>query len=369
MIKINLRDDYLDEIIEGIFLKLAKSIIEKLQDVNLELYDDMNNLKPINLDNIYKFLISKNFYKYNYNIYSNNHYITDAMIKDWLALPCDRVISSLIDPNCKSNEKYKEFNRKYSFCCKEFFCNLKEFQKINKKITSKNKENFLKEYYPLYSQMVKAFSYDLLTEEDRDILISKMNINVCPYCNMNYTLNYLKNSKIKATADVDHFYVKSYYPLYSLCLYNFVPSCQICNSRLKLDKIMNVETHIYPHDNNFGDKGTFVISNLCEYIINEDDRVDIKLNVIADNNKINNSNELFQLEERYKFFESTARDLLDKVMEYNSLYQKELSELMGDISTVDIKSLIFGEKLTEKEILNVSLGKFRMDLLKDFGIF
>lgn len=156
MIKINLKGDYIDESVKGIFLKLANSIIPNLQGINFELYDARNTKIPITEENIYQFLISKDFYKYNYKVYGNFEGITNEIIKDWLALPCGNAISSLYKPRITSKEHYKDFFEKHNSYNKEFFDNLKLFQQNNNNITAKNKPNFLKINYPSYYSIVNC---------------------------------------------------------------------------------------------------------------------------------------------------------------------------------------------------------------------
>ena len=60
-----------------------------------------------------------------------------------------------------------------------------------------------------------------------------ININTCFYCNKTYTNSYEIGNMKKSQFDIDHFIPKSRCPLFSLSLYNFVPSCQVCNSRIK----------------------------------------------------------------------------------------------------------------------------------------
>lgn len=376
MIKINIEEDYIDVKINTIFNELAKSIVKKLKGVQIDFYDEEDTLVAINEVNIYNFLTSKNFSKYDYKIYGKRETISNEIVRDWLTLQCGGAISSVLKPRNNSNIQYKEFYNKYRSVSGEFFSYLEEFNeqlKVNPnkshKISIENKREFLEKYYPSYYCMVDAFTYKLLKDVDRDIILSKMNVNVCPYCNMNYTLNYNKNNKIKASADLDHFYVKSLYPLYALCLYNFIPSCSICNSRLKVDSNMTIDTYIYPHENAFSDQGVFTITNLIEYLIGACDYMEIKLSNLSEDDRIKKSSELFQLEHRYQYFETLAEELLNKVGVYNDFYQKELNTLLQEFNHMDIRTLIFGKKLTEEEILNESLGKFRMDLLKDFGVY
>ena len=61
----------------------------------------------------------------------------------------------------------------------------------------------------------------------------KLDITSCFYCESAYTGVYSDKGKIKRTFDIDHFFQKEQYPIFALSLYNFVPCCQVCNSRVK----------------------------------------------------------------------------------------------------------------------------------------
>lgn len=63
-------------------------------------------------------------------------------------------------------------------------------------------------------------------------------IKTCVYCNSAYINSYEISKGIKKQQfDLDHFIPKSACPLFALSLYNFVPSCQVCNSRIKNSKL------------------------------------------------------------------------------------------------------------------------------------
>lgn len=61
----------------------------------------------------------------------------------------------------------------------------------------------------------------------------KLKIYSCFYCDAAYTGVFSTDEEVRRTFDVDHFFPKSEYPVFCLSLYNFVPSCQVCNSRVK----------------------------------------------------------------------------------------------------------------------------------------
>lgn len=67
---------------------------------------------------------------------------------------------------------------------------------------------------------------------------------VCPYCNRNYV-----NNRGKALgSEMDHFYNKKEYPMFAISLYNFIPSCSICNrikgiKELKINPFLRNDTN------------------------------------------------------------------------------------------------------------------------------
>lgn len=81
--------------------------------------------------------------------------------------------------------------------------------------------------------------YDYFSNEIAKFLISNENsdlytINTCYYCNRAYINSYEVSKDCKKRQfDLDHFIPKKECPIFALSLYNFVPSCQICNSRVK----------------------------------------------------------------------------------------------------------------------------------------
>ena len=140
---------------------------------------------------------------------------------------------------------------------------LSEWMNANQKqsIKSEDKQEFLKqnykqeyEVYEINNKINKIFDYDKFTKGDSKIgwgrheLLVMLGIEACPYCNRNYITYYEEENKKKTTADLDHYYPKSKYPFLALSLYNFIPSCKICNSLFKRDN--NVQS-LYPYEEGF----------------------------------------------------------------------------------------------------------------------
>ncbi len=374
MIKINLSDEYIhDSEVAKVFEKIAEKVYNTGKSANYSFLYKAHSI-PFEKVNILKFLLSKDFYDYQLLIPGKNgDEVSSLAINDWLALPkCSP--STILNDRSNANILVRKFHSKY-MSKGNFSNNIEEFIKANhtNKITNKWLGNFVFEYYNSYLSLQNIFSYEFLDDEDRHSIVSKMNVSVCPYCNMNYTIKYYNtHGNIKATADIDHFYPKSIYPIYSLCLFNFVPSCQVCNSRLKASRNTTVQTHVLPHKDSFDGKAHFAISNFWEVYMQtrKENTPNVTLYQHAEDVKCINSGELFQIENRYKELAHIAEEWLEKTKVYNESFRGELSSLLGDEwSETALKSFVFGNKLTEAEMLNTSLGKFKNDLLKQFGIF
>ena len=76
---------------------------------------------------------------------------------------------------------------------------------------------------------------------NRHTFVQELDVRVCPYCNRQYITSFYKNEHKVTTADVDHYYPKTQYPLLSMNFFNLVPSCSVCNSRLKGRKKVGIE--------------------------------------------------------------------------------------------------------------------------------
>ena len=205
---------------------------EKIKEEHSEWYSD--NILP-NIRNAYEFIESQKSKSYS--------------MKKYLEL-----LKKIID-------KGKDF-----IIQKELFLDYenKEIDKIIKIMKKKNKKsksileirfeklNISEEYLPN-----QLFCYKKLQTGNknwnRHKLLSLIGIEICPYCQRNYISSYEENNDEKTTADLDHFYPKSLYPFLALSLYNFIPSCQICNSRFKGNK--DTRDSVYLYEEGFDELG------------------------------------------------------------------------------------------------------------------
>lgn len=170
-----------------------------------------------------------------------------------------------------------------------------------------------------------------------------LEIHTCHYCDMAYVNAYkLKGKEKKAQFDLDHVLDKGKCPLLGLSFFNFVPSCQVCNSRIKskkqlykdirLMKKLSPSSKLYDFEN----KVTIEVKpkdDVCSTIGFEkrmDDYI-IKFNTYLDPD-YDKEVEAFYLEDRYRYHKCEALRLLDLKERYTDARILELARMIvGDL--------------------------------------
>ncbi len=245
----------------------------------------------------------------------------------------------------------------------------------------------LEKYYndnsPFKDQIVKLFDYEKFAREKRHEVISMMNVRVCPYCQRNYITNYIGSEESnKTTADLDHFYCQEKYPFLALSLYNFIPSCQICNSRLKGSVSAYEEKLLYPYEESFEDsrfKAVFKTDKkLLEEILsgNAEFRVELNIEDYLDEEsrqRVQKTIETFCLNEIYSTSHNNyIKSLIENLEEYPEGKYIEISEIFGEeIDEIKIKSEL--REIVEKPYKDrieagEPLAKLTKDILEELEI-
>lgn len=183
---------------------------------------------------------------------------------------------------------------------------------------------------------------------------------VCPYCNRNYI-----NTRDRSLgAEMDHFYNKDTFPMFSISLYNFIPSCSTCN-RIKGTKTLKIN----PYLRNDIQKVKFdLITDLDGYRIEIKQDQDGNLYTLAETEDLKNDLiDILKLDEAYKVHKIEVREMLDREKEYNEKYREDLKNMFsGEGIEIDkkIDALIYGDIVftSEDDLINKSLGKFKKDV-------
>ena len=230
----------------------------------------------------------------------------------------------------------------------------------------------------------QLFCYKKLQTRNKDWnrhkLLSLIGIEICPYCQRNYISSYEENNSKKTTADLDHFYPKSLYPFLALSLYNFIPSCQICNSRFKGNK--NTRDSVYLYEEGFDELGVkfktseeVIVEILGEGYSDFHVKIDYEnLKDEEDKKKVKNSIDNLGLDKVYeKSHNQYIQNLLYNIEKYPENYLENCGEIFeNDDDKKKQLEEYFKDIVKEpyrKRIENGDpLAKLTKDILEEFDI-
>lgn len=263
----------------------------------------------------------------------------------------------------------QNFEKDYSILRRFFLSTPKEHIELSQKIFNikKNTKNFFLRKYDSFRRM-KASE-----------IVEALGIKTCPYCNKNFIDIYInKSGQKKLNGDMDHYLPKSKYPYLSICLYNLIPVCKSCNQEKGKNPSEKLHFHPYGDSGNFGYsfKTIFDEENIdLNYIYGLSNNFKIELDCTG-NEYMENSKEIFHLEDKYKNSKEQAKSIIRSAYIYNSRYIRDMLKdyfiNSNDESCVklgceeEIAKLIFDYE--EEESINRPLGKLKYDLLKEFGV-
>lgn len=364
MIKIFLKEELeripeIKEIVEEVATKVLNECVEK--NIDLQCIYNGKSFDLNDKQNLKQFFSARDFYEYEFadekeksirEAFEHSRKMIQNVLKRennfWVQeTPWEKDIVRLL-----AHGKVKETDRMG--------------QVIRKLMEPENAKN-------LKSFVLKAkvvFDYDNMIDSEQKVkIINAIGQEVCPYCNMTYIKGYFDGERKWALADLDHFYLKSIYPEYSLCLYNFIPCCINCNSRLKRSKNMDREKYIYPYQDSFEGKADFKVGNLGKVLL-EKQQLSLELDIYKDlMQRVKNSSEIFQIEERYKEHTDKAEDLIEKAMFYKKEYRSEIEEMLKERKFLPIKRMVFGKEISEEDMTQIAFGKLKRDILRQLGIY
>lgn len=239
------------------------------------------------------------------------------------------------------------------------------------------KEDFLKrnkkviEYMAVKNPLAKSVLGDVFVTAYNDFcqkqtayaVMKKLQVNVCPYCNRQYTFTVDGNKKTRP--EFDHFYDKASYPLLALSFFNLVSSCHTCNHVKRNDEAaVNPYFHGFEHgfrvvakDKSFhGDVMTLKAAAL---------KIDLDKRSLDEKKNM----ETFGLDDLYNQHIDYVESIMDRVKSYNSSVEQALVDSFQGAGNnpQDVADFVWQPY---KEIIrnNWPLSKLTKDLLRQFGI-
>ena len=207
-------------------------------------------------------------------------------------------------------------------------------------------------------------------EYDAYDLASKLQVNVCPYCNINSTFTVIQEGNKKITRpEFDHFYDKDTHPILALSFYNLIPSCHICNSTLKGTEKFSVESHLNPYSDSFDEVAKFKLK--IEKSTFYHSIKGFNLTLESEDRRANKNIESFELETLYQNHKDIVLELIQKEAIYNESYLDELlTQYEGTLfkNREDLQRLISGGYVSDEEIGKRPLSKLIKDISGELGL-
>lgn len=199
-----------------------------------------------------------------------------------------------------------------------------------------------------------------------------LKVRTCAYCNRQYVTYLPKINKSNngdeqkggIRPDIDHYWSQHLYPHFSMSLYNWVPSCKICNSSLKRDREIVIDNKTL-YEMNFANEFKF----RAEGIVDGDIRIKITKEKI--DKSAEDLLELFRMEDQYQAHNNIAKDFIRKKIIYNkdmiNAIRSNSCEYIAKES-IDLLPLIVGFS-REENIDKEALGKLKCDLAKQMNLY
>ncbi|KMY28269.1 hypothetical protein ACZ11_23840 [Lysinibacillus xylanilyticus] len=126
------------------------------------------------------------------------------------------------------------------------------------------KKIFIKAYRN-FKDSSQFFEYEgNLIEWNAYRYVESLNTKICPYCHAQY-INPIRNNRAlngagkQARPHLDHFIPISMFPIFSISLYNLVPSCYYCNSYFKSNYYTDFDNCFSPYEKEIEHAFTFSI--------------------------------------------------------------------------------------------------------------
>ena len=274
--------------------------------------------------------------------------------------PTDKITLEEIFNYFKENkiEDFHNIFEKISFKCL-IIGNFRAIKKIKESLKSIKKNdgiNFIFNYTNLQSNTIKPFFEDNLL------------ISTCYYCNIDFINVYSKKKVKKNKFTLDHYFDKSTYPYLALSLYNLIPSCYTCNSKLKGTIEFN---NLSPSSKkyNFDEKVKFKVklATSCNDLHIKSKRdIDLELKEMYSKD-YNVFIEKMFLNERYAIHKDIVYEMIEKAELYPESRLKELQNLTG-IPFQQIKKDIFNLVDENEDLSKKPFSKLIKDISDELGI-
>jgi hypothetical protein len=244
-------------------------------------------------------------------------------------------------------------------------------------------------------KVANVFDYSSFVKKsnrwDAYSLAEELGIDVCAYCNRNFTFTLTSGKKKIVRPEFDHFLPKSKYPYLALSFYNLIPSCHICNSNLKHAINFNLKEYLHPYISCFDDIMRFSVelkSKPSSNLIKEKKSFGLsffygdlnsfnlvfkeRINVAGnDIDKAIKNIEVFKLKELYERHKDLVIEMVQNSIVYDDSYIDALFQKFNGTlfrSREDVLRHITKNYVAFSQIAQRPFSKLSRDIHREFGL-
>lgn len=266
-----------------------------------------------------------------------------------------------------------------------YFCNIDIVNVFNSFSEYRDEHDFLKNISPYELELLGVEKTDIDTvvgtirlanklDDVQDSTLSKKLEKAFKAVCVD-SVNDINFKKKRNNFTLDHVLDKASHPLVSLSLYNLVPSCYACNSKLKGEESIvgnDYKSDLSPTSDQFSfhDDVKFSLLYKNGYSISNNvgsDNFVLAFDYLKRKEDYKNYVDVFKLRQRYDQHKSLVFELTDKSVRYSKTYINQISKdlkIPFDIVQKDI----FGKELFEGDIQERSFTKLKRDIARQIGI-
>jgi len=236
----------------------------------------------------------------------------------------------------------------------------------------------------LNKEIFKIFDYNKFISHKNNYAIQlaqKLDCKVCLYCNRQFTFTVINKKNRKTRPEFDHFFDKNTNPYLALSLYNLVPACPICNSRLKHRNRFELNSNIHPLIESAEKIIKFKIkTNSIDILDGSTSNIDIevvkhnKTVTNKDFNRVNKNLNTFLICDLYLKHQDYIIEIIKKGFIYNKSRILELENISTPggnhlfRSRQEVIELILGNYLSEDRFSDRILSKLTKDVAEQFDL-
>lgn len=216
----------------------------------------------------------------------------------------------------------------------------------------------------------KVYNYRAFTKNDIKKpwdaykLAKLLSVNVCPYCNRNYTYTVVTNKKNIVRPEFDHFYSQSRYPFLALSFFNLVPSCHTCNHIKRSIDVVGENYH-HPYTKGFHKETRFTSGITVEDFLAKGHKAAITISIDTTHSF---NVECFRLNEIYKHHKDIAIDIFEKSQFYSRKNLDAFKALLNNSNPGEDYYFFLGNYCDEQDFGKRPLAKLTHDIAYETGL-